>query len=70
MPTERPGVFNYSGFRQVEHRLTGDYHIVGYDDFSDWPNLTVKLAERGFNEDELRKLLGQNYLRVFREVVG
>ena len=70
MPTERPGVFNYSGFRQVEHRLTDDYHIVGYDDFSDWPNLTVKLAERGFDEEELRKLLGQNYLRVFREVVG
>ena len=70
MPAERPGAFNFSGFRLEEHRLTSDYNIVGYDDFSDWPNLTVKLAERGFNEDELRKLLGQNYLRVFREVVG
>ena len=66
----RRGTFNYSGFRPEEHRLTDDYHIVGYNDFRDWPNLTVKLAERGFNEEELRKLLGLNYLRVFREVVG
>ncbi|MBN19067.1 MAG: peptidase M19, partial [Chloroflexi bacterium] len=36
----------------------------------DWPNLTVKLAEKGFNEEELRKLLGLNYLRYFREVIG
>jgi microsomal dipeptidase-like Zn-dependent dipeptidase len=28
------------------------------------------LAEAGFDEEELRKLLGLNYLRVFREVVG
>jgi len=69
MPETRPGTFNYSGFRP-EHRLSDDYHIVGYEDFRDWPNLTVKLAERGFNEDELRKLLGLNYLRVFRDVVG
>ena len=70
MPMNRPGTFNYSGFRIEEHRLTNDYHIVGFNDFRDWPNLTVKLAERGFNEDELRKLLGLNYLRVFRDVVG
>ncbi len=66
----RPGSFDWSGFRPDEHRMTPEHHIVGYDDFGDWPNLTIKLAERGFNEDELRKLLGLNYLRVFREIVG
>ena len=30
--------------------------------------LVTKL--RGFNEQELRKILGLNYLRVFKEVVG
>ena len=64
-----PGTFNYSGFR-TEHRISDDYHIVGFNDFRDWPNLTVALAERGFNEEELRKLLGLNFLRVFRDVVG
>ncbi len=65
-----PGSVNYSGFRMEEHRITDDYHIVGFNDFRDWPNLTVALAARGFNEEELRKLLGLNYLRVFRDVVG
>ena len=51
-------------------RLTDDYHIVGYNDFTDWPNITVKLAERGFDDEELRRILGLNYLRVFRDVVG
>ena len=41
-----------------------------YNDFTDWPNLTIKLAERGFNEVEIKKMLGLNYLRVFEEVVG
>ena len=65
-----PGQFNHTGFRLKEHRLTDNYKIIGYEDFRDWPNITTKLAERGFNEKELRKLLGLNYLRVFKEVVG
>jgi len=66
---ENPDEFNWSGFR-TEHRLTPDYRIDGYSNFGDWPNITVKLAERGFNEDELKKLLGLNYLRYFRDVIG
>ena len=65
----RPQDFDWSGFRE-EHRISDEYHISGYDNFGDWPNLTVKLAERGFSEEELRKILGLNYLRYFREVVG
>ena len=61
--------FDWSGFRE-EHRVTGEYQMAGYTNFGDWPNITVKLAERGFNERELRQLLGLNFLRYFREVVG
>jgi membrane dipeptidase len=70
MPRHRPGSFDWAGFRLKEHRLTPEYHLKGYDDFGDWPNLTVQLAQRGFNEEELRKVLGLNFLRVFRDVVG
>jgi membrane dipeptidase len=70
MPQRLPGEFDWSGFREVEHRLTEDYDINGFQRLSDWPNITVALAEAGFNEDELRKILGLNYLRVFRDVVG
>jgi len=70
LPERTPGSFNWSGFRPKEHRLLGDHVLRGYETFGDWPNLTVALAERGFTEEELRKLLGLNYLRVFREVCG
>jgi membrane dipeptidase len=70
MPAGLPGDFNWSGFRIVEHRQTPEFDMDGFSSFGDWPNITVALAEAGFNEDELRKLLGLNYLRIFREVVG
>ncbi len=80
MPGMKPGHFNWSGFRE-EHRVNDnglglpypqydDYKTVGDEQFTDWPNLTLKLAERGFNEEELRKILGLNYLRVFEDIVG
>jgi membrane dipeptidase len=70
MPADLPDAFNWSGFRTVEHRQTPDYDMEGFKQFGDWPNITVKLAEAGFNDEELRKLLGLNYQRVFKEVVG
>lgn len=70
MPAGLPGDFNWSGFRIDYHRQTPEYNMDGFEKFGDWPNITVALAEAGFNEEELRKLLGLNYLRVFREVCG
>jgi membrane dipeptidase len=69
-PQNLPGEFDWVGFRTEEHRLTSDYDMEGFQKFSDWPNITVALAEAGFNEEELRKILGLNYQRVFKEVVG
>jgi membrane dipeptidase len=34
------------------------------------PNLTAALLRRGFSERDVRLILGENYLRVFREVMG
>lgn len=34
------------------------------------PRLTARLCERGFGEDDVRKVLGLNWLRVYREVWG
>ncbi|HEX5165580.1 MAG TPA: membrane dipeptidase [Thermomicrobiales bacterium] len=70
MPAGLPGDFNWSGFRIQEHRQTPEYQMEGFESLADWPNITAGLAQAGFNEDELRKLLGLNYLRVFRDVVG
>ncbi len=68
-PKGAPDGFPWMGFR-AEHRLSDEHRIVDFDQVTDWPNITVKLAERGFTEEELRKLLGQNYVRVFRDIVG
>ena len=34
------------------------------------PKLTEGLMQRGHSEEVIRKFLGENYLRVFREIVG
>lgn len=42
----------------------------GLDDVSKMPALIAVLLERGYTERELKKILGGNYLRVIREVMG
>ena len=39
----------------------------GIDSAADLPKITQALAERGYNEQQLRKLLGGNVLRVLRD---
>jgi len=41
---------------------------VELEEVSELPNLTRGLLERGWSEDVVRKLLGENLLRVMREV--
>lgn len=43
---------------------------AGLEDVSKMPALTAKLLERGFGEEDVRKILGGNHLRVLREVTG
>jgi len=43
---------------------------TGLEDVSKMPALTAKLLERGFSEEDVRKILGGNLLRVLREVTG
>jgi membrane dipeptidase len=40
----------------------------GLDDVSKFPNLTQALLEKGYAEAQIRKIYGQNTLRVMREV--
>ena len=41
---------------------------IGLEDVSDFPNLFAVLIERGWSDEDLKKLAGQNLLRVMREV--
>jgi len=42
----------------------------GLEDVSRMPALTAALLRRGYSETDLRKIMGENFLRVIREVVG
>ena len=41
----------------------------GIDDCTKLPVITEKLLERGYSKKEVRKILGENFRRVFKEVV-
>jgi membrane dipeptidase len=43
---------------------------VGLEDVSCVPNITAKLLERGYSSEDVQKILGQNWLRVLRQVTG
>ena len=42
----------------------------GLDDVSRMPALIAALLERGYSDRDLKKILGENTLRVIREVTG
>jgi membrane dipeptidase len=43
--------------------------IPGLSHTRDLPNVTAKLLERGWPEEDVRKVLGENWLRVFRDML-
>lgn len=47
-----------------------DARVVGMEDVSRLPNLTEGLVGRGYKAETVKKILGGNFLRVFRLVSG
>ena len=41
--------------------------LPGLDDVSKYPALTAELLKRGYSDADIRKILGENVMRVFRE---
>ncbi|MCK5553844.1 MAG: membrane dipeptidase, partial [Deltaproteobacteria bacterium] len=39
-----------------------------FDSLAKFPNLTRGLVARGYSDEEIRKILGGNFLRIFQEV--
>jgi membrane dipeptidase len=46
----------------------GDSLPIGLKDVSSYPNLVEGLMRRGYSDEDIRKILGENLLRVWREV--
>ena len=52
--------------------LGGDFDgitqvVVGLEDVSKYPDLTAELLKRGYKDDDIKKILGLNVLRVMRQ---
>jgi membrane dipeptidase len=43
---------------------------VGLEDVSKFPALTLKLLEHGYSQEDVEKILGGNFMRVFEQVCG
>lgn len=57
------------GFRE-EHGVDFGAKIEGLDAWADWPRVTQALAAHGYSDDEIRGVLGGNFLRLLRTIAG
>lgn len=46
------------------------YTPAGLEDATKMPNITAELAKRGYANEDIRKILGANHLRLIKRVVG
>ena len=60
---------NSIGFREQD-RLDLAQCLAGFDDCRDLPNITRALVKRGYSDEQIRGIMGENALRVFEEVCG
>jgi membrane dipeptidase len=57
------------GFRE-EDRIDVTDRVRGFDDYRDFVNITRGLVKRGYSDEQITGILGENALRVFGEVCG
>lgn len=53
-----------------QYRRDVTQRLVGFEDCRDLPNITRGLIKRGYSEEQIRGILGENALRVFAAVCG
>jgi membrane dipeptidase len=57
------------GFRP-EHRASFLDKMKGFESYVQFPNLISGLIERGYSDQEIGKIAGSNFLKLFKRVVG
>jgi membrane dipeptidase len=57
------------GFRP-EDDISVSHTLRGFTDYRDMPNLTRGLVARGYSDEQIQGILGDNFLRVFEDVCG
>jgi len=54
----------------VKMTAQDDTTVRGLEDITKVPNLTMALLEKGYSDGEVSKILGGNFLRVYKKVLG
>ena len=62
--------FSIHGAMFVPHKIRPfkDIYVEGFDDISDTIKITEELLKHGYSDDEIKKLLGGNWLRLLKQV--
>jgi membrane dipeptidase len=55
--------------QELAAKLTQPYFIPELTNHSQARNLTRKLIERGFSDEEIEKILFRNWMRIFRDLL-
>ena len=69
MVKEKTSSFDWVGW-QPEHRFDPNMQMHGLETWDLWPNLTAAMLRRGIPEATVAKIIGGNFLRLFRDVCG
>jgi membrane dipeptidase len=62
------GTWGSIGFRDEHNVNAAD--LIGFRDYRDFPNVTRGLVARGYSDEQVRGILGENFLRVFERICG
>ena len=57
------------GFRP-EDNVSTTHTLRGFQDYRDMPNITRGLVARGYDDEQIAGILGENFMRVFEAVCG
>lgn len=65
-----PAMAREFNVRNEQSTPTQVQSLLGFDDYRDFPNITRGLVKRGYSDEQIRGILGENFLRVFENVCG
>jgi membrane dipeptidase len=64
-----PQRYNWNG-EQSYKQYPWFIYPLGIRTYDEYPNFTRELVVRGLSDDQVIKVLGENYLRLYQQVVG
>ena len=50
--------------------LRDHYHLRGCEDITEFPALTEAMLKHGYSDQDILKILGENHLRLYKQVLG